>query len=187
MQGTTEVEVKIRIPNGTGASQRLQELGFQVTKDRVFEANVLYDTPAADLRAASKLLRLRQAGEHSVITFKGPGQPGPHKSREELETSVGSFSILERILSKLGFAASFRYEKYRTEWQRPGNDAGTVTIDETPIGWFLEVEGPSDWIDKTGGELGFTPANYILESYGRLYLTDCERRGVQPTHMTFAS
>ncbi len=87
MQGTTEVEVKIRIPNGTDVSQRLQELGFQVAKERVFEANVLYDTAGAELRAASKLLRLRQAGDHSVITFKGPEQPGAHKSREELETS----------------------------------------------------------------------------------------------------
>ncbi|MBV9156122.1 MAG: adenylate cyclase, partial [Acidobacteriaceae bacterium] len=64
---------------------------------------------------------------------------------------------------------------------------GVVTLDETPIGTFLELEGPGDWIDETAKQLGFSRADYIVDSYGRLYLADCERRGVQPTNMTFAS
>ena len=30
-----------------------------------------------------------------------------------------------------------------------------------------------------------TPGDYILESYGRLYIADCQRRGVEPGNMVF--
>jgi adenylate cyclase class 2 len=93
---------------------------------------------------------------------------------------------LHQILTSIGFKASFRYEKYRTEF-RLGGLAGVVTVDETPIGVFLELEGPGDWIDETAKGLGFSPEDYILESYGRLYVADCERRGIEPTNMVFPS
>ncbi|MBV8709904.1 MAG: hypothetical protein JO028_22160 [Acidobacteriaceae bacterium] len=93
---------------------------------------------------------------------------------------------MHQILTSIGFQPSFRYEKYRTEFQADGA-AGIVTLDETPIGFFLELEGPGDWIDKTAKDLGFSPESYVLESYGRLYVADCERRGVKPSHMVFRS
>ena len=62
-----------------------------------------------------------------------------------------------------------------------------MTVDETPIGSFLEIEGPPEWIDSTASRLGFSADDYILESYGRLYLAACERQGVQPTNMVFTS
>ncbi len=123
-----------------------------------------------------------------MITWKGPGTPGPYKSRPELETIVGSIETLCRILREIDFEPVFRYEKYRTELvdgQRP--DAGTVTLDETPIGHFLELEGPGEWIDSTAQRLGFAQRDYILASYGKIYLDDCARRGVQPGNMVFAS
>ena len=68
---------------------------------------------------------------------------------------------------------------------RSPGEPGVVTVDETPIGNFLELEGPAEWIDAKAAALGFTPSDYILESYGRLYLADCERRGVEPSNMVF--
>jgi adenylate cyclase, class 2 len=99
---------------------------------------------------------------------------------------VGSIETLAKILEQLGYRPSFRYEKYRTEFRRD-DEAGVVTLDETPIGNFLELEGGGEWIDQTAQKLGFLPKDYVLESYGRLYLAECERRGVQPSHMVFAS
>jgi adenylate cyclase class 2 len=133
---------------------------------------------------------LRQfGGSKFVITWKGPVEPGPHKSRPELETSVGSLESMQQILERLGYQPVFRYEKFRAEFRDTTEDhsGGVLTIDETPIGNFLELEGAAEWIDRKASQLGFTPQDYILESYGKLYLGHCERRGVQPTHMTFAS
>lgn len=182
--GPNETEVKIRVPDPAGALGQLQSAGFRERVGRQFEANTLYDTPENRLRQDGMIVRLRQFGHQGVITWKGPSIPGPHKSRPELETSVGSVQILHQILTSIGFGPSFRYEKYRTEFQ--SDDAiGTVTLDETPIGVFLELEGPGDWIDRTAQILGFSRKDYILESYGRLYIADCERRGIHPTHMVF--
>jgi adenylate cyclase, class 2 len=70
---------------------------------------------------------------------------------------------------------------------RSRNGAAVVTLDETPIGDFLELEGPGEWIDDTAKRLGFSRQDYVLDSYARLYVADCERRGVEPSHMVFAS
>jgi adenylate cyclase class 2 len=184
--GPDETEVKIHVPDPTSVLARLHTSGFRETVRRQLEANTLYDTPDNRLRQNSMLLRLRQIGNRGIMTWKGPGIPGPYKSRPELETDIGSVQILHQILTSIGFEPSFRYEKYRTEFQ--SDDAtGTVTLDETPIGIFLELEGPGDWIDRTAAILGFSREDCILESYGRLYIADCERRGVRPSHMVFPS
>jgi adenylate cyclase, class 2 len=181
-----EIEVKIRLSNKSAIVDRIQKEGFRESSPRVFEANTLYDTKDNQLRKKQMLLRVRKAGEKSVITWKGPDVAGPHKNRPEIETSIGSAESMAQIFGNVGFEPAFRYEKYRTEFNRKGAD-GTITVDETPIGDFLELEGPPDWIDKTAEQLGFSRQDYILDSYGKLYVADCERRGVQPTHMVFAS
>lgn len=186
MTGPTETEVKIKLPEKYSARERLQEAGFSESAPRLFEVNTLYDTKNKDLRESKMLLRLRQAGDKHVMTWKGRGEAGPHKSRPEIETHVHSGENMHRILGQLGFEPIFRYEKFRTEYSA-GEREGVVTVDETPIGNFLEIEGPPDWIDSTAKRLGFSGEDYILESYGRLYLAACERQGVQPTDMVFAS
>ena len=184
--GDTETEVKIRLVDASAIVDRLQAAGFRVSVPRLFEANTLYETKDGSLARNSMLLRLRQVGDKAVITWKGRGVPGPYKSRPELETTIGSAEVLQQILGQLGYYPSFRYEKYRTEFLR-GEAEGVVTFDETPIGDFLELEGPGAWIDATAARLDFSRADYVLDSYGRLYLADCERRGVEPGHMVFAS
>ena len=57
------------------ARRRLRAAGFRVSRRRVFESNAVFDTPDLTLRAASSLLRLRQAGTKSSFTFKGPPVP----------------------------------------------------------------------------------------------------------------
>lgn len=184
--GGTETEVKIRLESASGMPARLGTAGFKVSEARVFESNTLFDTKDRRLARDGMLLRLRTAGDKAVITWKGPEAPGPHKSRPEVETTLGSAEAAQQIFAHIGFDPGFRYEKYRTEFAQP-DERGTVTLDETPIGDFLELEGPGEWIDSTAAALGFSPADYVLASYGRLYLADCERRGVEPGDMVFAS
>ncbi len=181
-----EVEVKIPLPNRAPAESRLKEAGFQVSAPRQWESNDIYDTPDRSLHGKEMLLRLRQSGDKSVITWKGPGAPGPHKSRPELETSLGSLQTLGQIFEQLGYQRSFRYEKYRTEYA-DDKHRGVVTVDETPIGDFLEIEGPADWIDSTAAQLGFSKKEYILESYGKLYLEYCRKHHLEPGNMVFTS
>jgi len=179
-----ETEIKLRISDPVATQAKLEQVGFKVSRERVFEANTVYDTPEGILRQHGTLLRLREAGGQAILTFKGPATPGKHKIREELETTVGDASTSAAIFDRLGFVPSFRYEKYRTEYERPGGP-GVVTIDETPIGWFLELEGSPDWIDGTARQLGFTEEDYVILSYATLYSNYCSERRTAPKHMLF--
>lgn len=178
----TETEVKIAITDPKAAARQLLHAGFRRKRARTFEVNVLFDTPEQRLRVAGSLLRVRQSGKDWVLTFKGPARAGRHKSREELEAQLADGEGLPLILERLGFGPVFRYEKYRTEFS---DGQGIATIDETPIGHYLELEGAPAWIDEAALKLGWSAADYITKSYGRLYLEDCERRGVLPSNMTF--
>jgi adenylate cyclase class 2 len=182
-----ETEVKIRLSDIIAAKRRLDDAHFAISVPRRFESNTLYDTPDLKLRNAQMLLRLRQVGCESIVTWKGPGVPGTHKIRPELETRVGSFETFDQILRALGYEPSFRYEKYRTEFKQVQSAAeGVVTLDETPIGDFFELEGTSEWIDQTAALLGFEPGEYVLASYARLYLDHCAAKGLEPGNMVFS-
>ncbi len=180
-----EVEIKLRVATARAARRIVLSAGFQVLQPRVFEDNVVFDTPELALRLNSRLLRVRHAGPSATLTYKGPPTPGKHKSREELEMEISDAQAARLILERLGFGAVFRYQKYRTEFRRP-RERGVVTLDETPIGCFLEIEGAPRWIDRTALQLGFREADYITASYGTMYRQYCEANRVKPADMVFA-
>lgn len=183
-----ETEVKIRLADEIAARRRLDDARFSISKPRRFEANTLYDTSDRELKRSQMLLRLRQAGSDGLLTWKGPSIAGPHKSRPELETSVASVETMDRILRAIGYEPAFRYEKYRTEFKQSREAGeGVVTLDETPIGDFFELEGTPEWIDQTAALLGFERDAYVLASYGRLYLDHCAAHGLEPGDMVFAA
>lgn len=184
--GYTETEVKIRLGSLEEGLEKLKSAGLEVRKARIFEANAMYDLPGGVLKSQGKALRLRRAGDVVILTLKGKAAGGVYKSRPEVETPIADAAAGDAILQGLGYQVVFRYEKYRTEFGREG-EAGVVTLDETPIGTFLEVEGEPGWIDHVANELGFTVASYLTGSYGRLYLEHCRRCGDAPQDMVFRS
>jgi adenylate cyclase class 2 len=179
-----ETEIKLALPEAAAARRLLRAAGFRVFRRRVFEANVVFDTPKLALRGSRRLLRIREAGGRATVTYKGPPLIAKHKTRQELELEISSPRTLTAILEQLGYRPAFRYEKYRTEYHQPGG-AGIAMLDETPVGIYLEIEGSPRWIDRTARAMGFEEGDYITASYGRLYLEWCERRGRQPGNMVF--
>ncbi len=183
-ESNVETEIKVPVPDAAGARRLLAQHAYAISRPRVFESNVLYDTPDGALRRRNQLVRVRRVGDDAILTFKSADLPGKHKRREELETHVADGAVIELILDRLGFRPAFRYEKYRSEYRREG-DVGVVTLDETPIGVFLEIEGPAEWIDKTARELGFSETDYVLISYAALYFEHCRTHGIEPSDMVF--
>jgi adenylate cyclase class 2 len=181
-----ETEIKIAVPDVATARGLLRRAGFRVSRGRVFEANTIFDTNGRGLRASGCLLRVREAGKVATATYKGPATVGRHKSREELEFGITDPAMLCLMLERLGYERVFRYEKYRTEFTRLGS-RGMATLDETPVGTYLELEGEPKWIDRMARALGFSEADYSTASYGRLYLEWCAREGVEPGDMVFAA
>ena len=176
-------KLKLAISDAPTGRALLRRAGFRISKRRVLETNIVFDTPELLLRAAGRLLRVRTAGKTATLTYKGPGDSSRHKSREEVETTVADSEAMAAIASKVGFEPIFRYQKYRTEYGRA--DGGVATLDETPIGNFFELEGPPEWVDRVTLELGFQLSDQNTKSYGALYIDWCARKGVKPTNMEF--
>jgi adenylate cyclase, class 2 len=142
------------------------------------------------------------APTRQILTFKRPTAqqlavpsdrypaPGSHKIREEIEAQVSDSANLTKIFEGLGMRGWFRYEKYRTTYQLPASKSWArgllIELDETPIGTFVELEGPPHAIDRAAKELGYTKSNYILTNYLSLYVEECRRKGEQPQNMLFS-
>jgi adenylate cyclase class 2 len=167
MSPNQEIEIKFRVADLRVLARRLQGAGFRIVTKRTRETNTLYDLPGEVLRGRKELLRIRKYGAEWTITHKAGKKTGRHSSRQELETSVGDGKKMELILRALGYAPSFRYEKFRSEWT-DGN--GLVVVDETPIGNFCEIEGAPRWIDATAKKLGVRTVDYITKNYATLFL-----------------
>jgi adenylate cyclase class 2 len=180
-----ETEIKLAVPDVRTGRRLLRTAGFLISRRRVFEANTVFDSSKGTLRRGRTLLRLREAGGLATLTYKGPPLPSRHKTREELETEVTDARVMRSIIEHLGFRAEWRYEKYRTEY-RLERGAGMATLDETPIGVYLELEGSPRWIDRMARVLGFTHQDYSTASYSRLYLEYCKKRGIKPGDMIFS-
>ena len=179
-----ETEIKLRVADARAVRRALGRLGFTlVTRQR--ERDIVLDTPGARLRRAGCLLRLRRAGPFWILTYKGVTSADlRYKSRPESETHVDDGKRMLAILGGLGYRPVFRYEKIRTAF-RDQTKGAVVCLDVTPIGAFLELEGPRRWIDRTARALGYEPADYITSSYGALYLDSCRARGIPPANMLF--
>jgi adenylate cyclase class 2 len=182
-----EIEIKLRLPDRLGKIRRiLREHGFRVVQRRSLEDNVLFDSVKHSLGKHGKLIRIRRVRGRGLLTFKGPSMRSKHKKREEIEIDFPDPDRLQEILDKIGFHAVFRYEKYRTEYSAR-SAAGTIMLDETPIGNFLEIEGSPSWIDRTAKLLGFKHSDYLKASYGSLYRTYCREQGKRVKDMLFRS
>jgi adenylate cyclase, class 2 len=182
-----ETEVKIRVPDRDALARKLPPLGFTRVTARALERNTLYDTPDRRLRNSRQILRIRQYGSKWVITHKSvPGgltQEGRHKKRVETETVVEDGPVLAKVFEALGFSPVFIYEKWREEWT---DGQGHCVLDETPLGVYAELEGPSDWIDTTAQQLGIPESDFITLSYGRIFESWRDETGSKAQNFTFA-
>jgi adenylate cyclase class 2 len=96
---------------------------------------------------------------------------------------------LGTIFARMGMRESFHYEKYRTTFRMPESARWAkgllIELDETPIGTFVELEGPAAAIDRAARLLGFSKDEYVLTNYLRLHAEECVRRGEKVSDMVF--
>jgi adenylate cyclase class 2 len=177
-----EREVKIRYPDPDLARAALAAIGAVPLRPRRLQDDTLYDTADSALRARRAVVRLRCEPDRAFVTFKGPGQPGPMKLREEQETEVADATVMRRVLHELGLTAWFRYQKFREEYEAPGV---VIALDETPIGTYLEVEGSEEGILTVTDALGRSPADFILDSYRGLFMTFIQLNDLSARDMLF--
>jgi adenylate cyclase class 2 len=177
-----EREVKIPFDSPEQARAAILAAGATPLRCRRLQEDALLDTDDEQLRRRRCVLRIRTESGKSLMTFKGPVQPGTMKIRDEYETVVGDGHVLQHVLEELGLHVWFRYEKYREEYA--AEDA-TIAIDETPVGTYVEIEGGEEAILRMTEALGRSASDFILDSYRGLFLQHRGRLGLHSSDMVF--
>jgi adenylate cyclase, class 2 len=177
-----EIEVKFYVHNLEPLISRLQDIGCKLVEPRVHEVNLRFDTPDRALTSARRVLRLRK-DRQIHLTYKGPGidEDGVRR-RQEVEITVSSFETAKAFLEALGYEVSFIYEKHRTTFSL---DDIIISLDETPFGKFIEIEGPSpDSIRQSALNLSLDWEARILHSYIYLFDQVCRVLGLKFRDLT---
>jgi len=176
-----EIEAKMKVDSFDPIRARLTEVGA-VLKGEAMEVNIFFDTDDRSLLAADKGLRLRTkttvpAGEVThTITFKGPRQHGPLKSRAETELGATDAKDAIALLEELGFHRVLSFEKKRQTWKLADC---LIELDELPhLGLYVEVEGPKDEsVMKVRETLQLNERPIIKASYVALLMTYLQENG----------
>jgi adenylate cyclase class 2 len=202
-----ETEIKLKIEDVKAFQKKLKKLGAKTVgagDGRVHEFNTIFDTPDGGLAKHGQLLRIRTetaggkgkgGAKRIVLTFKQPTVRGisdegsRFKVREETETELTDSIALTKIFEGLGMRGWFSYEKFRTTWKLGVKEKWAkdllIEVDETPVGMYVELEGPPEAIDRAAETFGFARKDYLLKNYLTLYAEDCRRRGIAPGNMLF--
>jgi adenylate cyclase class 2 len=186
-----EIEAKLKVEDLGAIRERLKERGAEQAGE-FLETNTFFDADDRSLLAADKGLRLRKArniatGEDEfTLTYKGPRQHGPLKSRDEQEVGVANAEDAVAFLGKLGFTVLFSFEKKRESWTL---DGCKVELDELPnLGTFVEIEGPKDEVVMRVREsLGLGARPIVKASYTALLMTYLQERGQASRVVKFAN
>ena len=162
-----ESELKIPVTNLEQVRVYLQRARAIVVRTMEREVNLLLDTEDKRLHTAGCVLRLRRHGDRKTLAFKGPvNYRGAIKERPEHETEVDDLDRMGEIFRELGFSCFMRYEEDREEWVM---EDVSVALDRTPMGSFVEVEGPPDKLPEIVDLLGLKIAAAVKGSYASLW------------------
>src|SRR5687767_8744858 len=183
-----EVEIKLRFATVEEALERLALLPSVPEQPRKLERNEVYDAADGSLSREGRLLRLREVDGSGMLTYK-EAVPGSRKAkvRAEVESRVDSPDSMRAILAKLGFRVVYRYEKYRRyhSWRDEEGESLAISLDETPIGVYVELEGAQPSIDRAARRMRFHESDYILEDYRSLHGVWLRQHGLPASDLCF--
>jgi adenylate cyclase class 2 len=162
--------------------ERLVELEAERVAPSAFEDNWIFDR-GGELHRQGMVLRLRIDGHGAQLTMKGPAEMQETlKVRSELQTRVDDAQQMQTILELLGYRIARRYQKMREEWRL---GAITICLDHTPIGDFVEFEGPD--AEKLARRFGLQPDTAEVRTYLQLYEDYAKTNPGAPPDMVFQS
>ena len=180
-----EIEVKFAISSVEEILRVVLEKGAVCEQETLFERNLRWDSTDETLTKTHQVLRLRDNGGVSVLTYKsGKQNEKGLADREEIETVVSNFENTRLILERLGYKIVFIYEKYRSIYRL--NDT-ELFLDHTPIGDYIEIEGPDgEAIRRSAELLGLNWEDRISKGYMNLFSKWKKQTGYPGRDMIFS-
>lgn len=152
-----EIELKFPLADKDRVLEALKALGAKRDMELV-QCDRYFAHPARDFGQTNEAFRIRQSGERTKLTYKGPLLDAATKTRREVELSLadGKKTALDMVemLNLLGFQEVRAVKKRRTPYQLfwQGRDM-EVTLDEVEgLGWYLEIETLAEEADRTAAQ-----------------------------------
>lgn len=170
-----EIEMKFPVADFQGIEAKLREWGAE-PQSPLQEADHYFNAPDRDFAKTDEAVRVRRIGTSNRITYKGPRQKGPAKTRTEIEVGLAEGTAAAegfcRLLVCLGYRPTAVVRKVRIASRFPRGDFDLeVCLDEVEkVGRFVEVE-------IVASEEKLAAAQHVLQEVaGELGLSKSERR-----------
>lgn len=164
----------------------MYEVELKVPADRgtVEQVDTYLGAPHRAFAETDEALRVRRetpvdGDPEATLTYKGPLVEAASKTREEIETGVGSPEATEALFGALGFDPVATVEKRRERYELEGY---TVTLDRVAdVGEFVEVETHAEAVEPARegarallADLGLDPGDHVRTSYLAMLLAEGE-------------
>lgn len=152
-----ELEVKIIEVNPEEILQKLADMGATKSFDGEMRA-VFLDDSDKSIAKGGNVLRIRQEGSETRLTFKSHISKDGIKEMEELETSVADVDTIIQIFRQLGYSITRQTRKFRTQFDYKGTH---IVLDDyqddlVDIPVFVEIEAPDpESLFEIARQLGF--------------------------------
>ncbi len=158
-----EIKLKIKDPQiliSKLISLKAKKLGVG------FQRTTRMDTETMDLEKKGIFLRVRSGSKNIVTLKKKLRENADVFERQEIETEVKDVNKLADIFHGLGFTKRLILEKYRVEYEYNGV---TISLDELPFGFYIELEGDSKKIFEVAKKLNLDTKDKITVTYWDIF------------------
>lgn len=153
-----ETEVKVLNVDKKKTIEIISRFGAE----KIFEGEIkttFFDFEDARISKAKNVLRLRQAGQSSQLTFNPILSKQSAKEAEEYEGEVSDLQTMKKILESLGLSETGNIQKHRTSY-RLNNVKFDIDTHENEFSYvppYLEIEAENiDLIYKYTELLGYS-------------------------------
>ncbi len=140
-----EIELKFPVADFAAVQRQLSQWGV-VPGEALPEADHYFNAPDRDFKQTDEAFRLRRVGTRNRITYKGPKQQGPVKTRTEielgLEEGAAAAEAFCRLVTHLGYrpVAIVRKRRVPYDLHREGFSLEVCCDEVEELGRFVELE-----------------------------------------------
>ena len=176
-----EVEMKAKIDDSAKVTSKLLEHRCVYVDTRI-QRDTYYNRNDRDFAITDEALRIRENGEKSVITYKGPKIDNRSKSRTEIELIIDDPAAAGEILTALGCVEvstvtktrhNYRFSRYTISIDNVSGLGDYLEI-ETSASYEHEVPSKVDEMIRLLNDFGIRQEATITQSYLEMLL---EKRG----------
>lgn len=130
-------------------------------------------------------IRNEENGEITLTIKAKTKETSEFFKRIELETTIGNTKEVIEMMPFLGFPKRISWEKRRYSFINSPNAEIKFCLDETPMGWFLEIEGSEESIENAVSRLNLKKMEKINKPYLALWEEYKNKHSISEENMMF--